>query len=152
LDFSTHFSNLGIIVVLAKKQQKLREDFLEIHDDHERLAAVVNRARHAPTLTPAERNDSNRVRGCISPVWLVGELRDGRCYFRGEAEGPLVKGLIALLCDFFSGATPAEILATDADPLAILELTKNLSPTRRNGIASAHAAIVSFARAHRDAP
>jgi cysteine desulfuration protein SufE len=60
----------------------------------------------------------------------------------------LVKGLVALLCEFFSGATPAEILSSDADPLTALELAENLSPTRRNGLASARAAIGAFARAH----
>lgn len=148
MDFSTHFINLGIHVVLAKKQQKLREDFLEIHDTHERLAAVVNRARKTPSLTATERNDANRVRGCVSPVWIVSEFRDGRCYFRSEAEGPLVSGLIALLCEFFSGATPAEIIGSEADPLSTLELISNLSPTRRNGVASARAVIVAFAAAH----
>ena len=32
-----------------------------------------------------------------------------------------------------------------ADPLAALDLTKNLSPTRRNGLASARATIRAFA-------
>lgn len=149
MDFSTLFINLKIHVLLAKKQQKLREDFLEIHDGHERLAAVVERSRNAASLTSAERSDANRVRGCVSPVWIVSEFRDGRCYFRSDAEGPLVRGLIALLCEFFSGATPAEIMATDTDPLGALELAGNLSPTRRNGIASARAVMVAFAAAHK---
>jgi cysteine desulfuration protein SufE len=149
MDFSTYFANFWIHVILPKKQQKLCEDFREIDDLHERLAAVVDRARRSPTLPPAERTDAHRVRGCISPVWLTGELRGGRCYFRCDADGPLVKGLVALLCDFFSGATPAEIVASDADPLTALDLVKNLSPTRRNGIASARALIVAFAETHK---
>ncbi len=57
----------------------------------------------------------------------------------------MVRGLIALVSDFFSGATPAEILASDLDPLAALDLTRNLSPTRRNGLASTREAIRAFA-------
>lgn len=148
MDFRPHFDSLGIHVILAKKQQQLRDDLLGIEDIHERLAAVVNRGRRSPSLLAGERNDSFRVRGCISAVWLVGELREGRCYFRSDADGPLVKGLVALLCDFFSGATPVEIVASDMDPLAALELTENLSPTRRNGLASARAAILAFAQAN----
>ena len=49
--------------------------------------------RLAP-LPPNERVDANRVRGCVSVVWLVGEIREERCYFRGDAESPVVRGLV----------------------------------------------------------
>lgn len=148
MDFRPHFDSLGIHVILAKKQQQLCADLLGIEDVHERLATVVNRARRGPALASGERTDASRVRGCISAVWLVGEMRMGRCYFRSDADGPLVKGLVALLCDFFSGATPAEIVASDRDPLVALGLMANLSPTRRHGLTSARAAIVAFAQAN----
>lgn len=134
-------------MILAKKQQQLCDDLLAIEDLHERLAAVVNRGRRAPALSAAERTEATRVRGCVSAVWLVGELRDGRCYFRSDADGPLVQGLVALICDFFSGATPDEITANDLDPLVALKLMENLSPTRRHGLASARSAIAAFATA-----
>ena len=132
-------------MTLAEKLLRLADNLASIDDPHERLAAVVDRAKKLPPLAEAERTDANRVRGCVSLVHLVGELRDGRCYFRCAADGPLVRGLVALLCDFYSGATPADIATSDADPLAALDLAKNLSPTRRNGLASARATIRAFA-------
>ena len=133
-------------MTLSEKQQQLAEDLSIIPDQHERLSEVVGRARRAPQLGEGERTDANRVRGCVSAVWLVSELRDGRCYFRSDADGPLVKGLVAFVCDFFSGATPAEIAVTDADPLAALGLIRNLSPTRQNGLGSVLTAIRAFSR------
>ncbi|HEX2852839.1 MAG TPA: SufE family protein [Opitutaceae bacterium] len=133
-------------MILPEKQQQLRDDLEAIHDPHERLGAVIDRSRRRPALPASERTDANRVRGCVSSVWLIGELRHGRCYFRSDADGPVVKGLVALLCDFFSEATPAEIVASDHNPIETLDLTKNLSPTRRNGLASALAAIRAFAQ------
>jgi cysteine desulfuration protein SufE len=130
-------------------QQQLLDDFLLIENAQERLSAVVDRARRRLPLPAAERTDVHRVPGCVSQVWLVGELRDGRCNFRCDADGPLVKGLVAFLCDFFSDAAPAEILAGDADPLAALDLLENLSPTRRNGLAAVRAAIRAFAQSSR---
>jgi cysteine desulfuration protein SufE len=132
-------------VTLAEKQQQLAEDLALIPDVHERLSTVVDRARRVASLPESDRIDSNRVRGCVSHVWLVSELRDGRCYFRGDADGPLVKGLVAFLCDFFNGATPQEISASDANPLAALGLIRNLSPTRQNGLTSVLTAIRAFA-------
>ena len=42
----------------------------------------------------------------------------------------------------------AEIVATVIDPLTTLDLTRNLSPTRRNGLAAAHRVIREFAQKH----
>ena len=132
-------------MTLAEKQQHLAETLAIIPDPQERLAVVVDQAKKLSPLPAEERSDENRVRGCVSLVHLVGELRDGRCHFRADADSPLVRGLVALLCEFFSDLTPADIAATDADPLAELGLSKNLSPTRQNGLASVRAAIRAFA-------
>lgn len=126
-------------------QRQLLDDFLVIENAQERLAAIVDRARRLPPLPAELRTDAQRVHGCISQVWLVGELRDGRCHFRCDADGPLVKGLVAFLAAYYDGSTPAEIVADETDPLAELELLQNLSPTRRNGLAAVRAAIGAFA-------
>lgn len=132
-------------MALAAKQQALLEGLTLIDDPQERLAAVVDRSRRAPPLPAAQRTPDHRVPGCISAVWLVAGLADGRCRFLADADSPLVRGLVLLLCDYFDGGTPAEIAASDADPLDALDLTRNLSPTRRNGLAAVRAAIRRFA-------
>jgi cysteine desulfuration protein SufE len=132
-------------MTLAEKQQSLIDDLAVIEDPQERLAIVVDRARRLAPLPAADRIDGHRVRGCTSAVWLIGELRGGRCTFRCDADGPLIKGLIHFLCDCFSDATPAEIVASEADPLDAAGLARQLSPTRRNGLAAVRAAIRAFA-------
>ena len=118
-----------------------------LDDPQERLALVVERAKNIPALAAAERTAAHRVRGCVSIVWLVSAVHEGRCVFRSDAESPVVRGLVALLCEFYSGFPPAVIAASDADPLEALGLLRNLSPTRRNGLAAARAAIRAFAQA-----
>ena len=92
-------------MTLAEKQQQLVDDLTVIPDGPERLSVVVDRARRLPPLPETERTEAHRVRGCISQVWLLAEAREGRLYFRCDADGPLVKGLVHLVADFFSGAT-----------------------------------------------
>ena len=133
-------------MTLAERQQQLVGDLLIIEDAQERLGAVVDRAKRLAPLPAADRTEQNRVPGCVSQVWVVGELRDGRCTFRCDADGPLVKGLVAFLCEFFNGATPAEIAASTADPLEALGLMRNLSPTRHNGLAAVQARIRELAQ------
>ena len=129
----------------AERQQQLLDDLLIIEDSQERLGAVVDRARRLPPLPAADRTEQNRVNGCISQVWVIGELWDGRCCFRCDADGPLVKGLVAFLCEYFSGATPAEIAANTIDPLEALGLMRNLSPTRVNGLVAVRTRIRELA-------
>jgi cysteine desulfuration protein SufE len=133
---------------VPQKLQQLVDDLSPVEDPHERLAFVVDRAKKTPPLSAADRTEAHRVRGCISVVWLVPELRDGHCHFRSDAESPVVRGLVVLLVEFFSGFTPEEIVTTDADPLQALDLIANLSPTRRNGLAAVRRAIHEFARAN----
>jgi cysteine desulfuration protein SufE len=132
-------------VPLNESLQRWVEDLSVIPDPQERLAAIVDRARRSPPLRPVEKIAAHRVRGCVSVVWVVGEIREGRCYFRSDAESPVVRGLVAFLCECYSGAPPLVIAQSEADPLAALGLTQNLSPTRRNGLAATRAAIRAFA-------
>lgn len=132
-------------MTLLEKQRLLVEEFSVFADPQERLSAVLDRAKKTPPLPPGQRIDSNRVRGCVSVVWLVGTLGHDRCHFHGDAESLLVRGLVVLLCDFFNAATPMEIASTEADPLEALDVMANLSPTRRNGLAATRAAIRAFA-------
>ena len=134
------------MVILEQRLTQLVAELEPFDDPQERLAFVVDRAKRVPPLLAAARTDANRVRGCVSVVWLAGEMRDGRCAFRFDADSPVVRGLLALLCDFFSDCPTAEVAASDADPLEALGLIRHLSPTRRNGLASARARIRELAR------
>jgi cysteine desulfuration protein SufE len=133
-------------VFLAEKLQQAVNEFAAFEDPHERLGAIVDRAKKIPPLPEGDRTETNRVHGCVSIVWLVGECREGRCYFRSDAASPVVRGLLAFLCEFFSGATAAEIAASDAEPLDALAISRQLTPTRRNGLEAARNAIREYAK------
>jgi cysteine desulfuration protein SufE len=130
---------------LAGREHALLDELLHLPDPQERLAAVVDRTRRKPRLTSEERSPVARVPGCSSSVWLVCELREGRCYFRTDADSPVVRGLVGLLADFFSDARPAEIAVHRTNPLDLLDLSRMLTPTRRHGLAAVLAAIHQFA-------
>lgn len=132
-------------MTVAEKQQQMISDLLLIEDAQERLAAIVDRARPRLAVSRAEHSDDNRVRGCVSPVWVVCESREGRCTFRSDAESPLVRGVVALLCDLYSGGEPADVVATEPALVEELGLTRTLSPTRLNGLRSVRARIRDYA-------
>lgn len=125
---------------VAERQRTLIDDLLIIEDVQERLSAVVGRA--AKFALPAEsRVDANRVRGCVSSVWLMAERQDERWHFGCDADSPMVKGLVTLLCDIYQEGTTAEIIATEPELWERLGFSKLLSPTRVNGLAAVRARI-----------
>lgn len=132
---------------LSEKLTALVDEFAPIDDLQERLNLVVDRARRQPPLPTAARSDENRVLGCISAVWLTADEKEGRLQFHADADSPLVRGLVLFVTDFFSGASPSDIAASEADPLSSLDLLKNLSPTRRNGLTAVRQRIRTLATA-----
>lgn len=138
---------------LSAKQRNLIDDLNLISDPHERLSAVV--ARSTSWRLPDEmKTDVNRVPGCVSAVWVVGTLEPSGCRFRCDADSPLVKGLVALLCDLYTGGTPAEVEHTEPAVWADCGFSRLLSPTRLNGLKSVRDRIRELARgfANPDAP
>ena len=133
-------------MTVAEKQSALIDDFSFIEDQQERLAAVVSRARRLPPLPDSAKTESNRVTGCISQVWITGELVDGRLRLRADADSPLVKGLVALLIELYDNATPADIVATEPVVFEKLDLLQTLTLTRKNGLSAVRAQIKSIAQ------
>ena len=132
---------------LARRRNELIAELEPFSDHHERFQYVIDRAKSAPALPAELKLEAFLIEGCTSNLWLVPSVEDGVCRFRCDADSPLVRGLLVLLCDFYSGATPAEVAATEPALIAPLGLDRNLSPTRLNGLRSVRARIRDFAAA-----
>lgn len=118
----------------------LADEFALLPDWEERISHVIDLARALEPISDAERTEENRVRGCVSRVWLVSERRSDapdKLFFRGDSDAHLVRGEIAMLLRIFSGRTPEEILSID--PKAVferLDLKDALTAQRSNGLFS----------------
>lgn len=128
-------------------QQVLIEEYGLILNPQERLTAIMEDARKHPPIEAENRIPEFRVQGCVSSVWLIPELRDGRCLFRFDADSPMVRGLVYLVVACFNERTPDEILAEPFTALKALRLENQLSPTRLRGLAAVEERIRTFAQA-----
>lgn len=129
----------------AERQQSIRGTLGPIEDPHERLAVAMTWKTGMKPLKQEDRIEGNLVRGCVSRVWLAAEMEEGRCRFRMDADSPLVRGLAGMLCGIYDGAAPAEAVTEEPVVLEELGILRNLSPTRRNGLAAVRRAVREFA-------
>lgn len=131
--------------------EELADEFALLPDWEERISHVIELARTLEPISEAERIEANRVRGCVSRVWLISERKldaPEKLYFRGDSDAHLVRGEVAMLLRIFSGRTPAEILSID--PRAVFErlgLKDALTAQRSNGLFSMMSRIQEQARA-----
>jgi cysteine desulfuration protein SufE len=117
---------------------RIRSDFTLLDDWEDRYRYVIELGRELPPLPEALRTDVNKVRGCVSQVWLHSATRDGphgpAFVFQGDSDAHIVRGLIAILFAIFQGKTASEILSSDAGAVfAELGLKEHLTPQRSNG-------------------
>jgi cysteine desulfuration protein SufE len=116
-------------------------DFELLEDWEDRYRYVIELGRKLQPLPEAERNDINKVQGCVSQVWLATtvkpDTRAPRLSFIGDSDAHIVRGLIAVLFALFSGKPAKDILSTDAVKLfETLGLREHLTPQRSNGFRS----------------
>lgn len=114
---------------------QLIDDFDLLGDWEDRYRHLIELGRELAPFPEAEKNDSNRVQGCMSQVWfLVNKGADGKFTFVADSDAHIVKGLIAVLLLAYNNKTAAEIAAVDIDAIfRQLGLDQHLSPNRRNG-------------------
>lgn len=108
----------------------------------DRYRYLIEMGRSLEPLSDLERNETNRVRGCASQVWVVTTHEpqpDGsvRLHLRGDSDAHIVKGLVALVLSFYDHKSPRQVL--DSDVMGLfkqLGLSEHLTPQRSNGVRS----------------
>jgi cysteine desulfuration protein SufE len=102
-------------------------------DPRRRYEYVLWLAKKLSPFPEELRQDSFKVRGCVSQVYVVGSLVDGRLHWLGDSDAAITKGLLALLIEGLEGLTPAEAAAIDPGFIAATGLQASLTPSRANG-------------------
>ena len=102
-------------------------------DPKRRYEYVLWLAKKLEPLPEAFRNDAFKVKGCVSQVYVVGQLVDGRLHWQGDSDAAITKGLLALLIEGLEGLEPAAAAAIDPAFLAETGLQASLTPSRANG-------------------
>lgn len=114
-------------------------DVFELLGDWDaRYQYLVELGEHLEPMPEAERIEENRVKGCMSQVWVYAfpDPEDAsRIRFHGDCDTATIKGVVALLVKLASGKTLRELDQLDVDEVfERLELDEHLSPNRHVGV------------------
>ena len=75
----------------------------------------------------------NKVRGCVSEVFVKANLLEGKLYWEGYSDALITKGLLAFLISGMNELTPKEVVNLNNKFIEDTGLKASLTPSRSNG-------------------
>lgn len=116
---------------------KIANAFEAIGDDKLRYKQLLFMANQASPMDPSSCIPENQVPGCLSTVYVDGTAETNgdstTIHFKGDSDGLLTKGLVALLVRGLSGNTAADIQLVDPAFIETTGISASLTPGRNNG-------------------
>ncbi|QGU32706.1 SufS family cysteine desulfurase [Thermochromatium tepidum] len=99
---------------------------------------LIDLGDRLPPMPESLKTEANAVHGCQSQVYIAMRVRPGTAdviEFLADSDANIVRGLIAVLQQLYSGQRARDILAFDvAAFFSRIGLDQHLSLTRRNGL------------------
>jgi cysteine desulfuration protein SufE len=115
-------------------------------NDQEKYQYLIEQAKESTEFPQELRQDSFKVHGCQSQVWLVPEQKEEKLHFLSDSDALISKGLVTLIASIYSDETAEEIANSEVDLMEEFDLGVILSPARRNGAYSMLKTIKEYAK------
>ena len=111
-------------------------DIFELLGDwDQRYQYLIELGEKLPAMPEELKTEDNKVRGCMSQVWITARVEDGWVRFLGDSDTSVIKGILALLIGLCEGMTAEQIQALNMDEIfQRLNLDEHLSPNRHVGV------------------
>ena len=124
---------VGHLHPVSQTMDEIVDIFELLGDWDQRYAYFVELGEQMPVMPDDEKTDSNKVKGCMSQVWICAHAE--LINFNGDCDTSIIKGVLALLIQMASGNTLEQIEKLDVDEFfERLELDEHLSPNRHVGV------------------
>ena len=124
---------------IQQQLTSLRELFMLFEDPKDKFVQLMDMAKESEHLKENEKIEKNKINGCTSRAWVVTKQNSDDTYtFRTDSDSLIVKGLLTILEQIFSGQTADNILSINSrDILYSIGLDKTITSQRTNGFSSA---------------
>ena len=124
---------------MQQQLTSLRDLFMLFEDPKDKFVQLMDMAKESEQLKENEKVEQNKINGCTSRAWVVTEQNGDDTYtFRTDSDSLIVKGLLTILEQVFSGQSADNILSINSnDILYSIGLDKTITSQRTNGFSSA---------------
>ena len=124
---------------IQQQLTSLRDLFMLFEDPKDKFVQLMDMAKESEHLKESEKIEKNKINGCTSRAWVVTKQNSDDTYnFRTDSDSLIVKGLLTILEQIFSGQTADNILSINSsDILYSIGLDKTITSQRTNGFSSA---------------
>jgi len=112
---------------------KLVQRFQKASDPKRRYEQLLWLAKKLDAFPEAAKIEDNKVKGCVSQVYVIASLEDGKMQYLGDSDAQITKGLVAFLIRGMNGLTPQEVTNLSPDFIKETQLDVSLTPSRANG-------------------
>ena len=133
------------MALVSKIKERGKE--LSILEGHDRLQYLIDIARDVKELPTSDKIEENKIRGCVSNLWVTGEERqDGTMYYKHDADAFITKGTAKIIVDLVNGEQKKEIAELTLESFKGLGIRELLTMQRQVGFASLIERIIRIAK------
>ena len=116
-------------------------------EGHDRLQYIIDLAKDVPPLSEEHKIEENKIRGCVSSLWVVGKANDdGTMSYQHDAESYMTKGTAKVIVDIVNGEHRSEIVNLNLENFRELGIKELLTMQRQVGFASLIQRIIGIAQ------
>ncbi len=95
---------------------------------------LIDHGKRSPSFNDLEKVDNNKMYGCLAQVWIKCEIINDKFYFKGDSDALIVKGLVSIIVEAFSGYNALDIRDIDHNIVSKLGLGPGLTVRRQVGM------------------
>jgi len=121
---------------IASTEQELVDEFAVLEDAFDKFGYLIDLGKNLPAMEEPLKTDNRKIKGCQATVWLYSEFKNGKIFFKADADADYAKGLVAMMIRVLSGHTPDEIINARLDFIDKIGFKSMLSMKRAGGLAS----------------
>ncbi|WP_323591727.1 SufE family protein [Aliarcobacter butzleri] len=119
---------------IEQRVEDIKDDLDFFDDELAKYEYIIDLGKKLEEFDEKDKTPENIVHGCTSQVWLTCENKDGKLYFYGTSDAIIVKGLVYMILQIFSGSTIQELKDVDMDIVHELNLSEVITPNRQSGV------------------
>ena len=123
-----------------------RGEELKTLQGHDRLQYLVDLAKEVKPLSDKDKIDDNKIRGCASNLWVVGEKnKDNIMSYKHDGDAFITKGTAKIILDIVNGEKADDISKLKLEDFKHLGIRELLTMQRQVGFASLIEKVIRIA-------